>query len=170
MKYIKRIEMKDTLTGYGCAFGGGTVINAIASWYGCAFGIDLKTYAKVTIDLSNKTTRNDRVLGKIRSISSTFSKFNGSSKSITVTDTQLPEITDTKSQEISDVQLPEISDTSLIENCVLKVLNHFDFPYFATVETRSEIPVASGLKSSTAAAHAAILATLDAINETLSEE
>lgn len=31
-----------TLEGHACAFGAGTIINAIATWKGAAFGIDLK--------------------------------------------------------------------------------------------------------------------------------
>lgn len=61
-------------------------------------------------------------------------------------------------------------DTRLIEKCVQLVLQHFggdccDCNYGATIRTWSEIPVASGLKSSSTAANAAVLATLDALGE-----
>ena len=56
-------------------------------------------------------------------------------------------------------------DTSLIERCVELVLERLGCTYGATVRTWSEIPVASGLKSSSTAANAAILATLDALDE-----
>ena len=59
------------------------------------------------------------------------------------------------------------SDTSLIERCVELVLKKFDLPLRANVKTRSEIPLGSGLKSSSAAANAAVVATLDAIGEEL---
>jgi shikimate kinase len=40
------------MNGKGIAFGAGTVINAIANGKGCAFGIDLKTEADVSLDQS----------------------------------------------------------------------------------------------------------------------
>ncbi len=60
-------------------------------------------------------------------------------------------------------------DTRLIERCVQLVLDRYcgdcDSAYGATIRTWSEIPVASGLKSSSTAANAAVLATLDALDE-----
>lgn len=56
-------------------------------------------------------------------------------------------------------------DTRLIERCVQLVLEHFGCSYGATVRTWSEIPIASGLKSSSTAANAAVLAALDALDE-----
>lgn len=56
-------------------------------------------------------------------------------------------------------------DTRLIEICVAMVLERLGYDYGATVRTRSEIPVASGLKSSSTAANAVILAALDALHE-----
>ncbi len=56
-------------------------------------------------------------------------------------------------------------DTRLIERCVQLVLQRFDCAYGATVRTWSEIPVASGLKSSSTAANASVLAALDALDE-----
>src|SRR5659263_58280 len=41
-----------TLEGQACASGAGTIINAIATWKGAAFGIDLKTFAKVKLSES----------------------------------------------------------------------------------------------------------------------
>ncbi|MEA1906720.1 MAG: shikimate kinase [Euryarchaeota archaeon] len=58
-------------------------------------------------------------------------------------------------------------DTALIERCVSLVLDRFGYTCDGAVTTRSEIPIARGLKSSSAAANAVILATLDAIRETL---
>ncbi|MFB3765382.1 MAG: shikimate kinase [Methanotrichaceae archaeon] len=58
-------------------------------------------------------------------------------------------------------------DTRLIERSVELVLRRFGYSYGGIVRTWSEIPVASGLKSSSAAANAAVLATLDALDEEL---
>jgi shikimate kinase len=108
--------------GRAYSLGAGTVINAIATWKGAAFGIDLKTFAHVELDPSEKAVR-----GYIGG-------------------------------------MPE-GDTSLIENCVRYVLDHFGLEIGGTVTTSSEVPLARGLKSSSAAANAAVLATLDAIGE-----
>jgi shikimate kinase len=108
--------------GRAYSLGAGTVINAIATWKGAAFGIDLKTFAHVELDHSEKAVR-----GYIGG-------------------------------------MPE-GDTSLIENCVRYVLDHFGLEIGGTVTTSSEVPLARGLKSSSAAANAAVLATLDAIGE-----
>ncbi len=55
----------------------------------------------------------------------------------------------------------------LIEICARKVLEHFGLgrTYDAKVETRSEVPIAVGLSSSSAAANAAGLATLAALGK-----
>lgn len=129
--------------GYGCAFGGGTIINAVASWHGAAFGVNLKTYSKVILFSRNKNHNEGhrRVSGHICS-----SKYS-----------------DRKNYS-------ECSETRLIETCVSKTLDFFNLPYSAVVKTVSEIPQAAGLKSSTAAAHASIMATLDAAGKTLSED
>ncbi len=112
--------------GYGKASGAGTVINAIATYKGSAFGIDLWTYAEVELG----------------------DDFSGIEGEI--------EIEGEKSAD---------ADTRLIERCVGSVLRKFDLPLRGYVRTRSEIPIGSGLKSSSAAANAAVVATLDAIGE-----
>ncbi|MDW7733140.1 MAG: shikimate kinase [Methanolobus sp.] len=111
-----------TLEGSAYALGAGTVINAIATWKGAAFGIDLKTYADV--ELSNNTAN---IRGSIEGA-------------------------------------PD-ADTTLIVKSVEYVLDHFGLEMGGTVRTRSDIPLASGLKSSSAAANATVLATLAAIGE-----
>ncbi len=58
-------------------------------------------------------------------------------------------------------------ETRLVERCVELVLERSRLRYGGVVRTWSEIPVASGLKSSSTAANAAVLATLDAIGEDL---
>ena len=54
-------------------------------------------------------------------------------------------------------------DTRLIERCLELVLKKFNLPLCGYVYTRSEIPIGSGLKSSSAAANATVVAALDAI-------
>ncbi|RXA21805.1 shikimate kinase [Methanosarcina sp. MSH10X1] len=113
-----------TLEGHACASGAGTIINAIATWKGAAFGIDLMTFADVK--LSEGETG---ISGFIE-------------------------------------EMPE-GDARLIERCVEITLEHFGLELGGTVRTRSEIPIAGGLKSSSAAANASVLATLRATGKTL---
>lgn len=98
--------------------GAATILNAVATWKGSAFGICLKTTAEVELD------RISGVRGDIPGI-----------------------------------------DATLVVRCVELVLAKFGMKCGGVVRTRSEIPVASGLKSSSTAANAAVLATLDAIGE-----
>ena len=108
-------------TGYAYAYGAGTIINAISTWKGAAFGIDLKTEAEVVL------TNDKKITGYIE----------------------------------------EGADTKLIERCVELTLLRFGSKSGAKVSTKSQIPIASGLKSSSAAANATVLATLDALGEKL---
>lgn len=108
--------------GKAYSLGAGTVINAIATWKGAAFGIDLKTFAQVELSHNEESIR-----GSIEG-------------------------------------MPD-GDTLLIEKCVRYVLDHFGLEMGGIVRTSSEVPLARGLKSSSAAANATILATLDAIGE-----
>lgn len=98
--------------------GAATILNAVAAWKGSAFGIELKTFAEVTLDGSAK------VKGDIPGV-----------------------------------------DDKLVVMCVEMVLERFGLEYGGVIRTQSEIPIASGLKSSSTAANAAVLATLDAIGE-----
>lgn len=108
--------------GRGRASGAGTVVNAVATYKGSAFGIDLWTEAEVEIgDDFRGVTAEMEVAGESR-----------------------------------------VGDTKLIERCVELVLQKFGLPLRGFVKTRSEVPVGSGLKSSSAAANAAVVATLDA--------
>jgi shikimate kinase len=106
------------LRGFATVMGAATILNAVATWKGSAFGIGLKTTAEVELDHSA------RVRGDIPGI-----------------------------------------DANLVVRCVELVLEKFGIEHGGVVRTRSEIPVASGLKSSSAAANAAVLATLDAIGD-----
>ena len=110
--------------GYGRATGAGTIINAIATYKGSAFGIDLWTSAEVELGEDFRDIK-----GEI------------------------------------ELEGEEQADTRLIERSVELVLRKFDMPLRAHVKTRSEIPLGSGLKSSSAAANAAVVATLDAIGD-----
>jgi len=101
------------------ALGAGTVINAIATLRGSAFGIDLRTRAEVEI----------------------------AEKGITC--------------EVADD--PSV-DTSLIAECGRLVLQRFAPEIGVHITTRSEIPTASGLKSSSAAANATVLALTKALD------
>jgi shikimate kinase len=57
------------------------------------------------------------------------------------------------------------ADTALIERCVERTLAaHGDPSLGGTVHTESEVPMAAGLKSSSAAANATVVATLDALD------
>jgi len=65
------------------------------------------------------------------------------------------------------IENADTADTALITRCVSLVLDRFGYRCDGVVTTRSEVPIARGLKSSSAAANATVLATLDAIGETL---
>lgn len=58
------------------------------------------------------------------------------------------------------------ADTRLVERCVERVTDRFGDGEGGTVRTESDVPMASGLKSSSAAANATVMATLDALNAT----
>jgi shikimate kinase len=62
------------------------------------------------------------------------------------------------------------ADTRLIERCVERVIERFGDGEGGHVRTESEIPMASGLKSSSAAANATVLAALDALGVELDPE
>lgn len=119
------------MTGYGeaVAFGAATIVNAIATGKGAAFGIDLRTFARVEL-----TSDIGIIEGKI---------------------------------------LSEPSEkTILIEKAVQTVFSHFgeQMRHGAKVETDSNIPIAKGLKSSSVAANAIILATTAALGRKINDE
>ncbi|MCO8243917.1 MULTISPECIES: shikimate kinase [unclassified Haladaptatus] len=62
------------------------------------------------------------------------------------------------------------ADARLIERCVELVLETEDSEFGATVRTESDVPMASGLKSSSAAANATVLATLSALDVEMRRE
>jgi len=106
------------------SYGGATIINAIATGKGAAFGVKLWTKAEV------KLTDNPK---------------------------------DIRGEIVSDPS----ESTMLIEKTVRKVLEHFGLAgkLGAEVKTWSNIPIARGLKSSSAAANAIALATVAALQK-----
>jgi shikimate kinase len=107
--------------GKGLSHGAGTIVNAIATGKGAAFGLDLRTEATVELDSSGEVkVEMEGVRGE---------------------------------------------DPELAERCVRNVLIKCAprEGYGAKVVTRSQIPISRGLKSSSAAANAIVLATLDAL-------
>jgi len=117
-----------SLEGKARAHGAITVVNAIASGFGAAVGIDLWTEATVKL-----TETPGCIEGVI-------------------------------------IGEPEES-TVLIEKTVKKVLERFGLKdkFGAHVETKSDIPIARGLKSSSTASNAIALATLAALGKRLED-
>jgi len=62
------------------------------------------------------------------------------------------------------------ADTRLVERCVERCIERFGDGEGGHVRTESDVPMASGLKSSSAAANATVLATLDALGVDLQRE
>jgi shikimate kinase len=58
----------------------------------------------------------------------------------------------------------EDADTRLVEQCVERVVEEFGDKQGGTVRTESDVPPAAGLKSSSAAANATVVATLSALD------
>ena len=111
-----------TRIGIASACASATVVNALATGKGAAFGIELRVYASVEIGSHLKGIKG-RVLGTRAS-------------------------------------------PRLIEVCVRKVLEKFEMNGVgARVQTTSDIPIAVGLSSSSAAANAAVLAAYAALGE-----
>jgi shikimate kinase len=108
------------MEGRAAALGAGTVLNALATGTGAAFGIDVETRATVALDPDA-----DDVAGAI-------------------------------------AEAPA-ADTALIERCVALATARWGDGEGGTVRTDSDVPLAAGLKSSSAAANATVLATCDAL-------
>jgi shikimate kinase len=98
--------------------GSATVINAIATGCGSAFGIGRYVIAEVKLKSSKIICKSDK-----------------------------------------DV------DTSLMELCVKKVLEKFDIETGISVKTYSDLPVASGLSSSSATSNAVVMSTVLALSK-----
>ena len=108
--------------GEATAYGAVTIVNALATGRGAAFGIDLWTKARV--ELTND--------GKLETI----------------------------------ILNDRDESTLLVEKCARAVLDRFGSQTVgAKIQTESNIPIARGLKSSSVAGNAVILATLDALEK-----
>jgi len=117
---VKLVEHR----GVASACGSATVVNAIATGKGAAFGVELRVRAN-----SELTKRPGEIVGRVADDPSESAR--------------------------------------LIEICARKVLEHFGLEqtYGARVQTRSMVPIAVGLSSSSAAANAAVLATFAALDK-----
>jgi shikimate kinase len=114
------------LKGIAVAHGAATIVNAMATKKGAAFGVDLYTKAEVAL------TSEPHV--------------------------EVDIISDKKESPV------------LIQKTVAAVLKYFNREECgARVKTWSNIPIARGLKSSSTAANAVALATLDALGESLDD-
>ena len=122
----------------------GTILNALAMGTGAAFAIDRHTEATVTL---SREPLDPGVENR--------------PESDEPNDSNTPAVTG----EIANT--PE-ADSRLIERCVELIVAELASDAagieFGRIETDSEVAMAAGLKSSSAAANAAILATLDALD------
>jgi shikimate kinase len=102
-----------------------------------------------------------------------FATGTGSAFAIDAETTATVELTDS-GPITGEVESVPDADTRLIERCVELVVEQYGDSEGARVRTTSEIPMAAGLKSSSAAANATVLATFDAldvdVNATCSRE
>ncbi|MFN4132805.1 MAG: shikimate kinase [Candidatus Hadarchaeales archaeon] len=109
------------MRGTASACASATIVNAMATGMGAAFGIDLRVRAQVRL------RRDGKIIGKIM----------GSRES-----------------------------PKLLEICVRKTLKEFgEEGLGADIQTTADIPIAVGLSSSSAAANAAVLATIAALGK-----
>jgi shikimate kinase len=115
------------MEGRAAALGAGTVLNALATGTGSAFGIDVETRATVTLDAAE------------RDVDGTIA------------------------------EAPD-ADTELIERCVALATDRWGDGEGGAVRTDSDVPLAAGLKSSSAAANATVLATCDALGLTVGDQ
>jgi len=110
------------------AHGAATIVNAMATKRGAAFGVEL--YTKAQVKLTNE-----------------------------------PQIVET------EIMSDQEESPVLIQKTVMAVLKHFNLEreLGAKVKTWSNIPIARGLKSSSTAANAVALATINALGESLED-
>jgi len=134
----------------------GTICNALATGIGSAFAID--RYTEATVILADRPIDSD--------IAGESTENRPESSGLTVT---------------GEIAAAPDADTRLIERCVSLVVDAFADGddgsdrergeiAFGRVRTESDVAMAAGLKSSSAAANAAVLATLDALGVPIDEE
>jgi len=116
------------MEGRAYALASGTIINAIATGKGSAFGLNLKVYARVKLIDDGK----NKIEGKV-------------------------------------LDNPNIKP-NLIVRCVKNTLDYFGLNYSAKVITETEIPIKSGLSSSSATSNAVVLATFRALGEKIDDK
>jgi shikimate kinase len=116
------------LAGTAYCHGAATIINGITLGLGAAFGIALKTEAKVELT-------NDPAIFKVT------------------------------------IQGEETENTKMAEWCVKEALRKFgkESEHGAKITTTSDIPISRGLKSSSAAANAIVLAAYNAMGENFND-
>ncbi|MWG33946.1 shikimate kinase [Halomarina oriensis] len=135
--------------GRASAPAAGTILNALATGVGSAFAIDADTTATVELDVSTGGDTAERA-----ATGSDAGVGDGVTGAIT--------------GEVAGV--PD-ADTRLVERCVELVAAAADVSLDAAhVRTESEIPMAAGLKSSSAAANATVLATFDALGVRVTDD
>ncbi len=115
------------MEGRAAALGAGTVLNALATGTGAAFGLDVETRA--TVDLDPGAAAVDGAIAEAPA-----------------------------------------ADTELIERCVALATDRWGDGEGGTVRTDSDVPLAAGLKSSSAAANATVLATCAALGLTVGDD
>ncbi len=94
----------------------------------------------------------------------------GSAFALDAETTATVELDDTEAVTGAVAEAPD-ADTRLIERCVeLTVERYGDGEHGGHVRTESEVPMAAGLKSSSAAANATVLATLSALGVAVNDE
>jgi shikimate kinase len=93
----------------------------------------------------------------------------GSAFAIDITTTAEVELDDSGEIRGEIADAPD-ADARLIERCAELVLETEDEAFGATVRTESDVPMASGLKSSSAAANATVLAALSALDVEMRRE
>jgi len=123
------------LRGKGTAFGATTIVNAMPSGFGAALGVRLRTSAEVEIDVSD------------------------------VTGTVEVQINSCDGSAASDSNSGSNERTALAKESFSAVMRRFGLNYGGKIRTSSEIPIARGMKSSSAASNAIVIATLDALGE-----
>lgn len=135
------------MEGRATAPAAGTVLNALATGYGSAFAIDAGITA--TVELA------DGPEGRGKPADTTTDS----------TETRDGEEADSVGGTVTgEVVGVTGADTRLVERCVELVTGTYGEGRGGWVRTDSEVPMAAGLKSSSAAANASIVATLEALD------